>query len=243
MQKKTRLFFIGVLAILIITALFPSFVNSLPAGPIVTYLSNSTAPIISSNRSTDAKGTISVVTLASTQQDYSWKAYVGNVSGKLSLDDGSSYTIYDWSLGVPTGEVYVSRAASVSWADISCASQTMIDNEETAVSMSAVATDSINKTFANIIHRSFAVGTKVIANSTCRSIATYINDTAQTLSETAKFQEVLLGDSVSGRLVYTTLMENNEKGYNNGNYVYQLLVAENESATVPTTYYFYVELT
>ena len=242
MQKKTKLLFLGILVVILISSLFPSLVNSLPAGPVITYVTNTTVAPFSSNRSIDEKGTITVITLASTQQDYKWKAYVGNVSGMLSLDDGTSYTIYDWSLGTPTGEVYVTRASTVSWANISCATQTMIDAEEAGVGVSSAATDSINSTFVATIHKTLLVGTKTITNSTCRSIATYINDTTQVIDETAYFQEVLLGDEASGRLIYATTIENDHQGFNNANFDFQLLVAENESSTVPTTYFFYVEL-
>ncbi|MGV8150812.1 MAG: hypothetical protein ACP5NV_03740 [Candidatus Woesearchaeota archaeon] len=241
MQKKTKMFFVGILAVLVLSSLFSSFVNSLPAGPVINYVSNSTAAPFSANRSQDEKGTITVITLTSTQQDYKWKAYVGNVSGKLALDDGTAYTIYDWSLGTPTGEVYVTRSSSISWSSIGCANQTVINAEELSVSMSSSATDSINSTFASSIHRSFLVGTTSIVNSTCRSIATYVNDTAQVIDESSVFQEVLLAD-ISGNMVYTTMIENNDQGFDNNNYDFQLLVAENESSTIPTTYFFYVEL-
>lgn len=242
MQNKTKLFFLGILAMLILSSLFPSFVNSLPAGPVIEFISNSTVAPFSANRSVDEKGTITIITLTSTQQDYKWKAYVGNVSGTLSLDDGTAYTIYDWSLGIPSGEVYVTRSSSVSWSNINCANDSVIDGEDLSIGISPSATDSINNTFASSIHKSFFVGTTSITNSTCRSIATYVNDTAQVVDETSKFQEVLLADEISGSMIYATIIENDDFGFDNTNYDFQLIVAENESSTVPTTYFFYVEL-
>jgi hypothetical protein len=78
-------------------------------------------------------------------------------------------------------------------------------------------------------------------NSTCRSIATYVNDTAQASLESASFQEMLLQDGYN-RMVYATLINQNTTGYNNQKYDFQMIVAENEWQTTPTTYYLYVEL-
>lgn len=238
MNKKTRWFFLGVLALIVCS----NFLWALPAGPVITYISNSTAASVSTSRNQDEKGTITVLTLDSNQQDYKWKAYVGNVTGKLALDDGTANTIYDWTLGTPTGEVYVSRASSVTWSNITCANDTVIQTEQSALGMLDTDHDNINKTFNYTAHQSILVGTNNIANSTCRSTATYVSDTPQTIDETALFQEVLLSDSLTGSLIYTTIIEDDEVGYNNETFDFQLLVAENESSTTPTLYYFYVEL-
>jgi len=238
MNKQTRWFFIGILALIISS----SFIWALPAGPVINYISNSTAASVSTNRTQDEKGTITVITLDSNQQDYKWKAYVGNVSGKLALDDASTKTIYDWTLGTPTGEVYVTRASSVAWASIECANETVISNEQTALGMLSSDNDNINKTFNFTVHANIDVATNTIANSTCPSTATYVDDVPQTIDETANFQEVLLSDPLTGSLVYTTTIENNQYGYNNETFDFQLLVAENESSTTPTLYYFFVEL-
>ncbi|MEM4638219.1 MAG: hypothetical protein QXK76_04325, partial [Candidatus Woesearchaeota archaeon] len=194
------------------------------------------------SRNQDEKGTITVLTMNLNQQDYRWKAYVGNVTGKLALDDGTANTIYDWSLTTITGEVYVSRASNINWINVSCANQTVIDNEQTALGMSFSSSDNINNTFIYNIHKSIIVGTKNIANSTCRSTATYINDAPQIISESALFQEILLSDVLTGSLIYTTFIEDNQVGYNGETFDFQLLLAENESSSTPLNYYFYVEL-
>lgn len=238
MNIKTRWFFFGLLAII----LSSSFIWALPAGPVINYVSNSTATSVSANRSTDAKGTITIVTLDSNQQDYKWKAYVGNVSGKLALDDGTTATIYDWTLGTPSGEVYVTRASSVSWDNVTCANDSVITNEQSALGMTDLDSDNINKTFNYTAHQSFLVGTKNITQSSCRNTATYVSDSPQVVDENALFQEVLLADSLTGSLIFTTVIEDNQAGYNDAPFDFQLLVAENESSATPTLYYFFVEL-
>jgi hypothetical protein len=203
-------------------------VLAIPSGPVITYVSNTTSVNAVPNRSQDAKGTITTVTMVANQQDYKWKAYVGNISGSLALDDVNGKSIYDWAMGSPTGEVYATRySGSVNWANVSCINQGNVNTEETALGMGLGIIDNINGTFKNITHKSFLVGTKNITADSCKSTATYINDAAQSLSD---------------NLIYTTMIENSHTGYDGQNYNFQMLVAENESATIPLTYYFYVEL-
>jgi hypothetical protein len=239
MNKKTKWFFLGLLGMLLLS----SFVHALPAGPVVTYVSDTTAATLTANRS-DAKGTITTVTMSIGQQDYKWKGYVGNVTGNLVLDDANAKSLYDWTLGSITGEVYATRSSStINWANVSCVNQTVINAEQTALSISATSVDNINRTFSSTSHKSFLVGSKNIANSTCRSTATYVNDSPQVVNETAVFQEVLLRDDFANSMIYTTFIENDQLGYDGAStYDFQLLVAEDESSSTPSTYYFYVEL-
>jgi hypothetical protein len=78
--------------------------------------------------------------------------------------------------------------------------------------------------------------------SNCPSTATYINDAPQTMDSNAFFQEILLRDTTTDNMIYSTLIESAHTGYDNQPHDFQLLVAENESATVPSTYFFWVEL-
>ena len=240
MNHKTKIFFLWLLGLLLLSP----FIHALPTSPNIIYISNSTVTTGSANRSQDAKGTITTLVLSANQQDYKWKAYVGNVSGQLSLDDATGKSVYSWNIGQgATGKVFVSRASSVNWVNVSCVNQSVIDNEEAAFGTSSDQADSINKTFNYTIHRSFLVGTKSFSNDSCRSTTTYINDAAQAMTDAAFFQEVLLKDDLAGSLVYTTMIEQQHLGYDGvTNHDFQLLVAENESTTVSTTYYFFVEI-
>ena len=81
---------------------------------------------------------------------------------------------------------------------------------------------------------------KSIAQSSCQNTATYVSDAAQTIDLDAVYQEVLLQSG--SNLVYTTLISNDETGYNGDDFDFQILVGEAESAPTPITYNFYVEL-
>jgi len=230
-----------ILVIVLIFLISVSFASSVPTAPVApTYVSNTTYTSGIVNRSIDAKGTITTITMSATQQDYKWKAYVGNVSGKLALANANGVAIYDWNTGTVTGEVYVSRFSNINWGSVNCVDQPSINAEQTGISMSSSAADSINATFNATNHRAFNVSTTLVNG--CRSTATYINGLPQSMGPTASFQEVLLRDTGTGNLVYTSLINAATAGYNNQNYDFQIIVGENESATVPTMYYFWVEL-
>ncbi|MGV8141647.1 MAG: hypothetical protein ACP5NW_04370, partial [Candidatus Woesearchaeota archaeon] len=137
-----------------------SFVTSVPTAPTApTYISNTTYTSGVVNRSNDTKGTITTITLSATQQDYKWKAYVGNVSGKLALANAAGTAIYDWNTGTPRGEVYISRFSNINWNTINCADQSSINTEQAGLGMSSSAMDNINATFNYTTHASFDVGT------------------------------------------------------------------------------------
>jgi len=186
-------------------------------------------------------GTFTTLTLNVTAQTRQWKAYVGNVSGLITLDDATNTTIYDWSLSTISGEVYAARTNSIDWSDIQCANVTNVDDEQTALNIPTNASDSINRTFNTTTHKAFYVATTSITNSDCPATATYVNDAAQAVSEDALFQEIILqsGDD----FVYTTLLEPGTAGFDLLPYNFQMIVAEDATTSDPTPYYFYVELT
>jgi hypothetical protein len=219
-----------------------SEVVAVPVGPTVLFNSTTNATPKPAAAITTAGGSFTTLILNTTGQTYRWKAYVGNVSGKLTLADSTNKSIFDWSLASVTGEVYATRSSTaVDWTAVGCANSTTINDEDIAMNMTLTSPDTINKTFINAIHKSFYVGLIPIQNSTCRSIDTYVNGTPQVPSENAVFQEILLKDT-SSNLIYTTLINASTSGYNNQRYDFQMIVAENEYLATPTTYYLYVEL-
>jgi hypothetical protein len=214
---------------------------ALPTG--TTIVSNTTDLPASSAASslTTAGGSFTTLVLNGTYQNPRWKAYVGNITGILTLDDSNSYTIYDWNLTSINGEVFVTRNSTISWSSVNCTTTQKISSEDQFLNINGSSVDSINRTFNSTAHRSFYVGTNHILNSTCKSIATYVNDTRQSASENAAFQEVLLTDT-STNIIYATLINDNTLGYNNGKYDFQMIVPEDETKVTPTTYYFYAEI-
>jgi hypothetical protein len=244
-EEKATIFSFALMLALFLLLVVRS-IEAVPEGAGITYLSNSTKNATSPDSRLDNKGTITVIHASTISQDMKWKAYVGNVSATLVLKDAQDYSIYEWTtLGGLTGRLFITRNSSVNWASMACANQSIMQEEQTMLNISGSVSDSINNTFRASSHKDFWVGTTVhILNSTCPSINTWVNNTAQATSESSLFQEVLLTDGRS--MVYTTLMESDASSYRSDNvttYDFQAIVAEGGIPSVgPFTYYFYIEV-
>jgi hypothetical protein len=233
-----------VLCTLFVLSCLSFVVFGVPVGPSkISYVENKTSgirPPLSRNQ--DARGTITTVLMNVTQQSLYWKAYVGNVTGKITLDDDLNFTIYDWALSIGGGEVYATKkTTTVSWTNIKCANRSVVETENLFLNHTVGKTDSLNKTFRRNNHTAFYTGNVPFPANTCNhTVHTYINDRSQKSS----FSEVLLYDT-SGYIVYASVMNRSAVGYNNEHYDFQLLVGEKgqDGSLPPIPYYFYVELT
>jgi hypothetical protein len=239
-QTTTQRKYVFLLYIVLLVMMM-SIANSQPTGVDIIYNETQSITPEPSAELTTAGGTFTTLVLSGTFQTPRWKAYVGNVTGRLALEDSQSRTIYDWDLVTVSGQVYVTRHNNIAWDTISCASEQTILDEQTHLNILTTSTDSINNTFNETIHRSLFIGTKNIEESTCRAIATYVEDTKQPASVDATFQEILLQDSANN-LIFTTIVEQAATGYDSNPYDFQLIVPENPTSSEPTTYYFYAEI-
>lgn len=234
-------------------------VGAVPDGVSVTNIANLTSAASTGTNYTQATsgGYIYITNLTADQQNSRWKAFVGNVSGKLTLDDASGFAIYDWELTSISGEVYITRTAStVDWSSITCATYNVTQIENILVNHTDNPGDNITATFINssvASHAGFNVGAVTVAADTCEFVATiYENNTGDPVDE--DFQQVMLYDSSTaavtadttfGNVVYAQILEEDNFGYDNSStYDFQLLVPDNgnESISTPIPYYFYVEL-
>lgn len=239
--KKSKIKNLAALLIVFVVFIFLiKNIDAVPQYPLVTSASTNTGPAVSMSRA-DAGGTITTLLLNANQQDDAWKGYVGNVTGSLSLKDSFNYTLYDWAVISFTGEIYSTTASSVTWTSVQCSNYGNISAQYTGLNMVETDVDSINQTFNTTIHSNFFVGSVNISNSSCQSIVTFVNGTRQNVSEEADFQEVLLSDAQS--LIFASILEQNERSYNNLSYDFQMIVPDSDSGSTITTYYFYVELT
>jgi hypothetical protein len=222
-----------------------------PEGGTVTFVTNTTKDVTAATSRTDSKGSITTITISSIQQNTKWKAYIGNVTGTLVLRDADDYSIYEWSaIASPSGEVYMTRNSTIDWSTAQCANLTNIQTEQSKLGHGSSASDNIANTFSSTIHQSFIVAGRTINNGTCRSAFTWINNSAQTPSQNARFQELLLMDA-NLRIVYTTIISQDTGGYRNatmgnGSRIYdrndfQAILPDTVSAS-NARYYFYVEI-
>ncbi len=232
----------GILVLILLVSIASFVLAAVPTGPQIniTGIENGTSRSATILNTTG--GTITTIVLNATTQNPHWKAYVGNVTGKLVLEDASNYSIYEWSISTVAGEVYVTRSSTtINWDSIVCANSSHVSQEETAMNHTSSADDSISNTFTRTTHQSFWTGSVEFNEDVCDyTLITYINDTPQTTTE--NFQEILLWDGTY--IVYTTIIENTTLGFDIGYYDFQMLVPEKgwEGPVSSTAYYFYVEL-
>ena len=240
MEIKTKITGVVILLALLLASLMAYGAVPEPSAPSDMDISSNESPAPSVGPLINISGgTISRISFNTTTQNYRWKGFVGNISGRLVLGDAQSRALYDWDINTLTGEVYATRKSSLpDWESISCAQGQTISAEQRSLNISTNSTDSINRTFSKLTHDTFYVGTKEIEENTCQSTALNVNGTSQS----QYFQEVLLEDG--SWLVYTSLLENSTYGFDNNSYDFQMIVAENalQGSQPNEAYYFYVEL-
>lgn len=230
-----------ILFFILLITLIPSVLSAIPSGPDIINKGVENGTVRPATELTTSGGTIATLIINTTTQNPRWKAYVGNVTGKLILEDARNYSIYEWSISSVAGEVYVTRNNSINWSGIQCPNSSHIAQEEIEMKHNASADDSISNTFTLSTHSPFwTAATEFTADKCNNTLITYVNDSAQ--DGTANFQEILLWDGAS--MVYTTILENKTRGFDLGYYDFQMIVPEKGWAgpVSSTPYYFYVEL-
>jgi len=116
-----------------------------------------------------------------------------------------------------------------------------METENTALNHTSTQ-DNITATFGNpgdTNHSLFWVGGTSIAANSCPTLHTYVNNESQNDS----FFEMALEDGNSN-IVYATIIEEDETGYDGEDYDFQMIVPEvaTPSFDSSTAYYLYVEL-
>jgi hypothetical protein len=249
-QKKVRgetpqwnflLTFALPIMLLLLMFLFAAPVKADPSGATIDSNITATAATVLPDNRTDAGGTINTLTLNTIQQDSNWKAYVGNISGMLTLDDADGFTIYQWALGNAevTGELYVSRSDNITWSTINCSNESLIETEQTLMGFAASSVDDINKTFNYTTHNPITVAGRTIDADTCRSTSTFVSDAAQNIAS-ADFPEMLLASETN--MIYVSPLNDDANSYATGQTMDFQMIVPDDVTVASTTYYFYIEL-
>jgi len=202
-------------------------------------------------------GNVTALSISHVTSTQSWQGYYGNVTGTITLDDANNKTLYDWSLPDPQGEIYASNFSAVDWTKIYCMNvsnlRTVCGSQSDSIcygsdgraieqryGINSTDRDGLNETFNDTFTGSFRTGAITIDSvDGCSMAHPYVNDTYET-----SWQEVLLSDNTS--IIFTSIVRENGRAYNNASADFQMLVLENGHAgseTVSSTYYFFVELT
>ena len=219
------------------------FILADPQGPDAVNISaNETSSIPGSKMINISGGRVATMNLTSTVQDPRWKAFVGYVNGKFTLQDSSGSTIYDWQLtNSITGRVYSTRQSGViTWSAINCSNITTLNQEN--INMNETnPNDNLTKTFnysAGATHSGFYVGARYMPANTCPTLNTYVGN----FTQDTHFEENALYDGAN--IVYATTIENRVAGFDSNNYDFQMIVPENGAPgfTSATAYYLYLEI-
>lgn len=241
-KNKSNAKYVQMLMLLVAISLLAYTAFADPSGTSITFNSTNPGGTQTAGNRSDAGGTITTLILDAVQQNTKWKAYLGNITGTLTLDDSNGNTIFDWSLAAAgiTGEVYVTSATSITWGSIACATQGTIDTEHTALGILGNSVDSINATFNETTHPQIIVAGQTIGANSCGFAAsTFVSDTREAQAS-ATFPEVLLHDTTN--LVYATPINQDSTSYDGASTAdFQLIVADDPTVT-DTTYYFYAEI-
>lgn len=243
-MKKLKL---AMVLIAVIVYVFSVLLMSTYADPSGASISNpnTVSGVSTPDSRSDEGGTFTTMGVSVVQQNFAWKAYIGNITATLTLDDANGYTIYDWSInqGSITGELYATRFNTVAWTGIQCANDTTIAAENTNISMGSGDGDNINSTFSFVNHTSLIIAGTTITNSTCKTLYPYYNGSAQIDNESSKFPEILIQNS-EDKLIYVSNFESDETTYTDGNETldFQMLLPDDDSSGIITTYYFYAEI-
>jgi hypothetical protein len=265
MEKKkgkdnSSLIILTVSAFVIFSLISAVLVSAIPDGATISVVGNSTksptgggiANLTSGSQALPdvAGGYIFTMNVTGNTQNARWKAFIGNVTGKLTLQDSAGAVIYDWTLSQISGRVFATRSsATLNWSGIGCASLNITEEENRLLNHSS-RDDNITATFATYSNQEFTVGTKTIAPNQCRTLNVYRNSAP---NQVDTFEELVIYDRNStpydgfgsiGHVVYAQKLQAAGVGYNNNLYDFQMLVPERgeSSWSSSTAYYFYVEL-
>jgi hypothetical protein len=267
MNKFNRLF---VLSILLVVFLSVSVLAVEPFGANV--LQNSSQRAIADPATSNAAmaGNVTGLTVTGFTTTQSWQGYFGNVSGTIQLADSSDNIMYNWSLLSPKGEIYSSTNNSINWNYIQClnfdalgtyadpvgtpggmnADGTNLSILESMFSINATDQDAPNNTFTMVgthengggfVHNLFYTNNLEFTPGECLSTHLFTSDG---VVQDSKFQEVILYEPESRSVVFTSILGQNDVGFDKNPHDFQMLVLENGHGTdvATTPYYFWVEL-
>lgn len=256
-DKKLWMLYFILMALLMSSSLAGAqVVPTEPEGPTTLDIINSTRRTPAGAASVEAlAGNVTQLSISANTVTQTWQAYYGNVTGTITLDDAGNNTIYNWQVVSPEGEIYASEAAidfthdniacyDYNYSQVGDSSYNILSEYEALLGLDADDADGIDETFKeSLVYDSFYVGSRHIDNTStvCPATQMYGQDEQQ---QEGRFQELLLYDNSSDKLVYTAIIEQDTIGFDNQAWDFEMIVGENGHAgdTTTTTYYFYVEI-
>lgn len=198
-------------------------------------------------------GNVTELIIFGEQQSDHWVGVYGNITGEITLDDANNWTMYEWGgITYPEGEVYAANETVVSWGDIMCINLSdmtpgfnctgtgedclNVTELERHFGMDPDDADGFDETF-NTTLESIIVGTRTLYN--CPKTNLYVNGTIPSEND---WNETILTINNTATVIFTGIIQDDLQGYNNQTWDFQLMLTDDGSDEVPTTYYMYIEL-
>jgi hypothetical protein len=212
-----------------------------PSAPnVLEYVASSRRDLSSlPNQSLDAiAGNVTQLNINAMAITNTWQGYYGNVSGAIVLMTSDNKTFYNWTMSSTKGEIYATRSNAVSFTTLNCTNSTNLAAEDSALGANSSDIDSVTNTFMGTTHPQFYSGTLNFLANRCNATNAFDN----TGSQATKFFQVLLQDDTNN-ILYTTLMNGAQTGFDGNAWDFEMLVGENgHGNSASTAYYFFVEL-
>lgn len=270
MNRVNRVFLISVLLVVLLSV---SVIALEPFGATVNPVSPSDSATVDNagNDPNAIAGNITSITVSGFSVTQSWQGYFGNVTGVITLEDNGGNVMYNWSESSPEGEIFASTNSSLEWNYIQCfnltAAGTYASDTGNAGATSQFGTnmtiledefniafddrDGVNETFnyngtqpqgEALIHDEFVVNSLLFTPGECGAATHLFADTNS--SEDSSFQEVILYEPSTSSVVFMSILDEDELGFDDDPHDFQMMVLEDGHGTDTNTdtYYFWVEL-
>lgn len=250
MQVKARV--LDIVLVIIVLTIYSYAALADPTGPTLINGTPERGSISSEGTPVQAQaGNVTALKINATRITERWQGYYGNITGTITLDDGSANTMYSWHVANPQGEVYASNGSITDWSDVFCFNFSNLKDDDTnkvqrfngtdvenTLGMDPEDADGFDETFNETFTGSFTIteGNTVDKDSGCSLASLYVNDNKDMLN----FNETVLTDNNS--IIYTTTIEQSQTGFQGSELDFQMIVGENGDTTEATNYYFYVQL-
>jgi hypothetical protein len=248
--------------VLAIVFLIPYVLAVEPFGATVVEGDSVTAPADSAYGVNATAGNITELTVSGFTTTQSWQGYFGNVTGVIQLANAADEVLYNWSLASPEGEIYASPNQSLQWSTIQCFNFTatgeldssgetggLTNNKgmnltqiETKFNITWDDVDGVNETFSDgSSHNEFFTANLNFTVGECLETLLYDDTGAGTDNN---FEQVLLYEPASESIVFATILDEDEQGFDDDYHDFQMIVLDDGHGTdtSATTYYFFVEL-
>jgi hypothetical protein len=228
MKNKTKGLFLSVLIALSILAIVVAPVSAIPGSTSVS-LGTATNPAPAASGEVVTEGNeITEVNLTVDSYTERWAGFYGNVSGSISLSDGS-HDLYQWTwTATNEGKVIASTAGSgIDWANLANDDATTADTAWGFGSVSDQVEDTFTENAAEFtIGGQTITGAKAVTTGGSSGYKTAITNDGATLAK--------------GDFQFVVSIINDGTTFNTETHDFEMMVPTDETAG--ETYFFYVEL-